>query len=240
MSKKFDLVVVIPVYNEEEIIAKVVEEWNNVLSSLKITYQIRVYNDGSRDESLSRLENLQKSLPQVFVVDKPNSGHGSTILRGYQEASQMAEWVFQVDGDHEMKADFFNDFWKNRQDFDLLIGIRQGRIQSLGRKIMSIASRWIVGLCYGRCVKDVNCPYRLMRSSYWQSFYKAIPLETFAPNLVISGIACQTKARVFQQIVPFKDRTTGVASIQASRFIKISWLTFYQTWSLRKLYKNLS
>ena len=50
MSDK--LCVVMPVYNEQEAIAGVLEKWNAALKALDIDYEIRPYNDGSRDRSL--------------------------------------------------------------------------------------------------------------------------------------------------------------------------------------------
>ena len=55
MNQKSDeLAVVIPVYNEEESIAAVLNKWTGELNRLSIDYHIHVYNDGSNDGSESR------------------------------------------------------------------------------------------------------------------------------------------------------------------------------------------
>ena len=49
-----ELAVVIPVYNEREIIAEVIKDWNNVLEPLSISYSLNLYNDGSKDDTLEK------------------------------------------------------------------------------------------------------------------------------------------------------------------------------------------
>ena len=58
MEKK-DLAVVMPVYNEEEIIETVIKDWCKILDKLNMSYQIHPYNDGSKDNSLQKLKELE-------------------------------------------------------------------------------------------------------------------------------------------------------------------------------------
>ena len=51
-EQKLDLAVIIPVYNEEGAIAKVINKWNTELLKTRINFKIYVYNDGSKDNSL--------------------------------------------------------------------------------------------------------------------------------------------------------------------------------------------
>ena len=46
-----ELAVIIPVYNEEEVISAVLREWHSTLDKLKINFEIHAYNDGSNDNS---------------------------------------------------------------------------------------------------------------------------------------------------------------------------------------------
>ena len=51
MSNK-DVNVILPAYNEEEIIGKVIEQLHNVISKTTVSFMIHVYNDGSNDNTL--------------------------------------------------------------------------------------------------------------------------------------------------------------------------------------------
>ncbi len=131
--ENYELAVVIPVYNEEEIIAAVVNSWKEELNKLGVHFIIHVYNDGSKDDTLLSLEKF-KDDPFIRIHDKKNSGHGSTILLGYKENCIVADWVFQVDSDNEISAGDFYKLWQKRGDFDVLIGIKEGSPTDLGQK----------------------------------------------------------------------------------------------------------
>ncbi|KGL63241.1 glycosyltransferase family 2 protein [Polaribacter sp. Hel1_85] len=228
----YDLKVVIPVYNEEGAIKLVIEDWTNKLSELEINYQIITYNDGSKDNTLAFLKSLEKEYKTLKVVDKKNSGHGPTILKGYKDNID-AEWIFQVDSDNELKATEFNKFWRERDNFDFLIGKRIHRDSPLVRVVTTQISRLVVGIFYGFKVKDVNAPYRLMRVSAFSDEFNKIPADTFAPNLIVSGLASVRNMRIKQFDVTHHNRETGEVSIKKWGLFKAAFKSFLQTISFR-------
>lgn len=231
MSDK--LCVVMPVYNEQDAIGPVLQKWSAALGDIGMDYTIRPYNDGSKDNSLVVMKDAAASLPHVDVRDKANGGHGNTILTGYRDAAADGfDWIFQIDSDDEMGPEMFGELWSRRGDYDFLIGIRDGRVQALPRKIISFVSRLCIRLFYGKSVWDVNTPYRLMRVSVFREFYERIPLTTFAPNVILSGLAARRKLRSFEIRVPQHDRTTGEVSIKKWKLFKAAAKSFWQTISL--------
>lgn len=229
MSEK--LAIVMPVYNEEEAIGAVLEKWVKALDVLNIEYTINPYNDGSRDNSLAVIKEKAGEFPgKVIVHDKKNSGHGPTILQGYREAAANGyDWIFQIDSDDEMGPEKFSELWDKRNDYDFLVGIRDGRKQALPRKIISAVSRASVRIFYGKSIWDVNTPYRLMRASAFREIYSQIPADTFAPNVIISGMAAHHKLRSYEIRVPQKDRQTGEVSIKKWKLLKAAMKSFWQT-----------
>lgn len=229
------LCVVMPVYNEREAIGGVLTEWCAALDALEADYVIRPYNDGSKDDSLVVMRAKAEELNvdgrfRVDVRDKPNGGHGHTILIGYREAAADGfEWVFQIDSDDEMGPEKFGELWSRRMSFDFLVGIRDGRVQQLPRKIISFVSRLCVRVFYGKSVWDVNTPYRLMRTSAFRDFYGRIPLTTFAPNVILSGLAARYHLRCFETCVPQHNRMTGEVSIRKWKLFKLAARSFGQT-----------
>ena len=225
------LCVVMPVYNEQEAIGKVLEKWDAALKTIGVDYEIRPYNDGSKDGSLAVMRDTADRLrSRIAVMDKPNGGHGNTILTGYRKAAADGfDWIFQVDSDDEMGPERFRDLWERRSDFDFLVGIRDGRRQALPRKIISLVSRLCVRAFYGRGIWDVNSPYRLMRVSAFKDFFGQIPLTTFAPNVILSGLAARHGLRCFETRVPQHDRTTGEVSIKKWKLAKAAAKSLWQT-----------
>ena len=229
-----ELCLVMPVYNEREAIGCVLEKWARALDALSFDYIIRPYNDGSKDDSLAvmraKAAELNVGRTKVDVRDKPNGGHGNTILTGYREAAADGfGWIFQVDSDDEMGPEKFGELWSRREDFDFLVGVRDGRVQQLPRKVISLVSRLCVRVFYGKSVWDVNTPYRLMRTSAFRVFYERIPLTTFAPNVILSGLAARHRLRCFETRVPQHGRTTGEVSVRKWKLLKAAVRSFAQT-----------
>ena len=234
-----ELVVIIPVYNEEKIISTVIRDWSTELERLGINYLIKVYNDGSKDNTRDVLEITSSEFPKtVQIINKKNSGHGPTILEGYRN-SLNAEWIFQVDSDNEMQAEHFNSLWKYREEFDFLIGKRINRKNNLVRGMMTSISHLVIGKYYGKGLTDVNCPYRLMRTNHFTDVINSIPTNTFAPNLIITGMSVKKGLRFKQIPIEFIERSTGESSLNSDfiKLFKIAYQSFQETISFAR--KNI-
>ncbi len=222
-----------PVYNEQAAIGGVLAKWSSALRALGVDFAIRPYNDGSTDASLQMMRDFAAAHPDagVEVCDKPNGGHGHAVLTGYREAAADGfDWIFQIDSDDEMGPEKFGELWSRRNDYDFLVGNRDGRIQAFSRRVISFVSRCCVKLFYGlRTVWDVNTPYRLMRVSAFADAFNRIPLSTFAPNVILSGIVARKRLRYFEMPVPQHDRTTGEVSIRKWKLLKAAVKSFVQT-----------
>jgi len=227
-----DAAIVMPVYNEAECIVDVVNSWVNILSSLNIRFTILVFNDGSTDNTSEVLKCFETHT-NVQVVHKKNSGHGPTILMGYRTAIDLADWIFQCDSDDEMKATHFPNLWKNRMKYDVLFGIRHNRCQSTGRKMISRLSRLTIKQLFGKSVSDVNVPYRLMHRDVLQKAIADIPDNTFAPNVIISGMISKFNYRIYEIPVPHEHRKTGKESLVQLKLWKMAFKSFIQTFFIR-------
>lgn len=228
MNNKTEIAVIIPVYNEEEIVSDVILDWTEILNTTGASYKIHAYNDGSGDKSYEILFNLSKSIPHLIVHNKKNEGHGPTILKGYRENIDC-EWIFQTDSDNEMRPEYFQKLWEKRHHYDFLIGRRENRFQPAARKVVSLISRMTVNLFYKKGVWDVNSPFRLMRTSALKDIILKIPGDTFAPNVIISGMACLKKTRIFEISIPHTNRQTGSVSLNKIKLVTAALNSFFQT-----------
>lgn len=234
---KCDLVVVMPVYNEEAVIEKAVQQWCSVLEGLNLQFRLLVLNDGSRDGTKNVLDAYSPS-SNLHVVHKKNSGHGPTILQGYRDAVTTASWVFQTDSDMEMLPEDFPVFWDQRAEFDFLIGDRQGRGGPVTRRLVTWILRWVLRIFYGPGIQDANCPFRLMRSEPLAPMLDQLPDDTFAPNAVLSGAFVAKSLRIKQIPVDFYPRSTGEVSIKHWKLLKGAALSFWQVFSLRTQFRK--
>ncbi|HSW00169.1 MAG TPA: glycosyltransferase family 2 protein [Sedimentisphaerales bacterium] len=225
---KCELAVVMPVYNEQGCIREVLSSWRNVLDESGIDFVILVINDGSTDGTGEILDAFARD-ERIRVFHQANRGHGPTILDGYRRAVSLAEWVFQCDSDDEIPADSFGRLWEVRRQADAVFGCRLDRRQTLQRRIITLVSRLTVDASFGRGIRDVNTPYRLMRASVLGRILEHIPADTFAPNLVVSGGLCRLHAQVASVSVPSRQRRSGRVSMVRGGLWKASIRSFRQT-----------
>ena len=138
-----------------------------------------------------------------------------------------------MDSDNEIGPDRFPELWQRRQEYDFLIGGRKNRSGSQARKAITLVSKLVVRICYGAGVADVNSPYRLMRTSRFAPLFGRIPADTFAPNVIITGMAVREKMRVYETLVPFESRKTGKPSLFGLKLFKNAAKSFFQVIKFR-------
>ena len=226
------LAVVMPVYNQEDTIGNVIEEWVDALSGLGAPLLLHVYNDGSTDGTGAILDRLAGTHDALRIHHKANAGHGPTILQGYRENAH-AMWIFQVDSDDEVSAAHLETFWRHRHTYDFVIANRRGRQASASRKLLSGVARFLVHFLYGVGVHDVNAPYRLLRLAAFKPCFSAIPKRFFAPNLVITGYAVLHDLKTLERDVPHRSRVTGDVTRSTWHIVKGSLLALGQTIAFR-------
>ena len=239
MTEKRQLAIVMPVYNEEKCIAGSLSAWIEVLAQLNVDYEFHVVNDGSTDGTGKVLAQFRAD-ERIKVLDKANSGHGPAILAGYNIAIDRASWLFQTDSDMEIAASHFVDMWRNKDGYDAVMGIRIGRQQAISRKLISALSRICVRWLYAPGVIDVNVPYRLMHADILRPILPTLPKDTFAPNIIISGVLSLEEARILNCPVIHSGRKTGLASLIRWRMWKAAWRSFLQLVKFRLRYRRRS
>ncbi len=207
-----DVAVVIPVFNEEKLIGECINEWLNVLDSVNLNYEILIIDDGSSDATISIVERYGDN-PNIQVIIKQNEGHGPTILAGYKRAVGIAEWVFQADSDNEISPNQFSALWSRRQGQDAVIAWRQGRNQTTVRRLVTFFARVTTKVLFRCHLRDVNIPFRLIRSETLTILLEKIPSDTFAPNIALSGALSLMNYQVEECPVVFNERIVGESSL---------------------------
>jgi len=207
-----DVAVVIPVFNEEKLIGECINEWLNVLDSVNLNYEILIIDDGSSDATISIVERYGDN-QNVQVIIKQNEGHGPTILAGYKRAVGIAEWVFQADSDNEISPNQFSALWSRRQGQDAVIAWRQGRNQTTVRRLVTFFARVTTKVLFRCHLRDVNIPFRLIRSETLTILLEKIPSDTFAPNIALSGALSLMNYQVEEYPVVFNERIVGESSL---------------------------
>ena len=207
-----ELFVVMPVYNEEESITGVLHEWVPVLRSCTKDFTLCVLNDGSKDRTLQILRELEKKIPELEVIDKPNSGHGQSCIQGYRTAVERgAQYVLQLDSDGQCDPSFFPAFWAERARHDVIYGFRNRREDGIQRYVISRFVSLYALLATGIWVKDANVPYRLIKRSALEEIVRMVPPSFNLANILVA-VLHQRQYGIHWINIFFRKRSGGTAS----------------------------
>jgi dolichol-phosphate mannosyltransferase len=84
------LIFIVPVYNEEENIKKLLECTRRFAEEGHFDYQIIVVNDGSVDGTMQILKGFQEEIPLVVLDQVSNKGAGEAFKRGFAYVAEIA------------------------------------------------------------------------------------------------------------------------------------------------------
>ena len=158
MSQK-SLTVIIPVYNEEQIITSALDRCIDALKRDFDDYELILIDDGSRDNSISILQEYERKHPKIKVIQNyVNLNQGVSIQRGLAIATK--DYVVHNGIDLPLNPYEMKDLIEYMDDADLLILQRQVYSgATLWRKITSkgnIFIRKILFFRLSRGVRDMN------------------------------------------------------------------------------------
>ena len=216
------LYIVIPAYNEEANIEKVIKEWHEVALKYGSDSRLVVVNDGSKDNTLPLLHGLKEKYERLRVLDKPNGGHGSAVTHGYKYALRKgADYIFQTDSDGQTDPSEFGDFWKRRKKYAMVIGERSGRQDGFSRVVVTKTLKLVILAIFHVNVKDANTPFRLMKPEALEKCLELFEDDYNLPNVIISTAMKKWKYPVCYRHITFRPRQGGVNSINIKKIVKI-------------------
>ena len=159
-----------PCYNDALSIGKMVRDVRESLVEAVSDFEIIVVNDGSSDNSLQVLQELQKEVSELRIVNhEVNRGYGGALLSGI--AASTKQWVFYTDGDAQYDArEISRCIAAVTESSDVIQGFKIGRGDPLHRRIIGRVYHHSVRLLFRLPVRDTDCDFRLMRKSILDKF----------------------------------------------------------------------
>ncbi len=216
------LYIIMPAYNEEENIEIVAREWHEVVKKINQESKLVIIDDGSKDHTYCILKKLKEELPQLEPLTKSNSGHGATLLYGYNYAiEQKADFIFQTDSDGQTLPSEFAEFWKNRNSVNVIMGYRNHRQDGFSRIIVTKTLKLVLRIIFGLWVTDANTPYRLMKRETLEKYIYKVPKDFNLSNVMLTVLFLDNKEKVEFVPITFRPRQGGINSINLKRIIKI-------------------
>jgi glycosyltransferase involved in cell wall biosynthesis len=143
---------VVPCFNEEDNVEPTV---NSICAAVgdQNHYEIILVNDGSRDQTLKRMQALTKTNFRIKIVDNPvNLGLGGSYKRGVAVAE--AKYVMMVPGDDGFPTESIAEILSHIGEADIIIPIVtnqevRNRFRALASRGFTVLLNWMFWLDIG-------------------------------------------------------------------------------------------
>ncbi|MGB0777351.1 MAG: glycosyltransferase [Flavobacteriaceae bacterium] len=178
------LTIIIPVYNEEDNLDRVATEMSNYLKQSLIPAQVLFVNDGSSDRSLEKIKEIcRKNEDFGFISFEKNAGLSAAITAGFQ--STKTQWVGYIDADLQTNPEDFNKLLEQRDDFELITGVRADRKDSFVKNMSSTIANGIRRSFTHDGMDDTGCPLKIIKTSYAKKIPMFKGLHRFLPAMIL-------------------------------------------------------
>ena len=165
-----DVTVVIPAYNEEEVIGSVLRGVCDAASKMLESCEVIVVNDRSTD----RTSQIVKEFPEIILLTSTNPrGKGGALRMGFEAAKGKCIVMMDGDGSHQA-ADIPKLAQEALKTKGLVIGSRiyggsqeYTRIRAFG----NIFFTWLFGLVHGRYLSDALNGFKAFDRDVYRKFY---------------------------------------------------------------------
>jgi len=140
----------IPVYNEEEIIARNTEILKTFMDDLGVEYEILIIDNGSTDKTAIFGKELQNKYPQIRFFSIPQRGVGLAFKKAVTEAKH--NHIISIDMDLSADLSFIKEANTLLNDYTLVIGSKimgsqkRSLFRRLGSNIYIRLAQWLLGL----------------------------------------------------------------------------------------------
>ena len=223
-TKKTEISVVVPVFNEEDNVEKLHTKIKEECAKLGRTFEIIFINDGSTDRTAEKCRNLS---PLRLINFRKNYGQTAAFDAGFQAA--RGEVIITMDGDLQNDpADIVKLLEKMDEGFDVVSGWRFERKDSLSKKIFSRGANLLRKVFMQDKIHDSGCSLKAYKRECFEDLELFGEMHRFIPALLeIDGF------KVGEVKVSHHPRISGVTKYNWKRAFK-GFVDMVSIWFWRK------
>lgn len=214
-SKNEKLSVVVPIYNEEENVALLVQRIDDALQDLD--YELILVDDGSTDLTRQMVKNLNH--PRVVLIElKKNYGQSLALAAGIDYAA--GDFIITMDGDLQNDPDDILRMVEMAKsgDWDVVTGIREKRKDNFIRTFPSKIANWLIRKTTKLNIQDQGCALKVFNRdtakdlNLYGEMHRYINLLAFFNGARITEVKVKHHPRQFGKSKYGLGRTTKVVN----------------------------
>lgn len=220
----YSLAIIIPAYNEEDSVSKVVDDALSVSSKNNFQSTVIVINDCSVDKTGEIIEKLDCIALHLPV----NTGIGGAMQTGFKYAFENNfDFAVQVDGDGQHPAEEIPKLFSamKESNLDVVIGSRfiskEGFQSSSMRRTGISWFRWINKFLVGVDIKDSTSGFRMLNRKALSIVSEIYPDEYPEPEAIV--LFAKNKLMIGEVAVTMLGRQGGKSSIGFFSGIYYMW-----------------
>lgn len=228
---KFDISIVVPLYNEAESLPELAEWIKRVMEAHKFAYEIIFVNDGSTDESWSVIEHLAASNDHVRGISfRRNYGKSPALYEGFKAASGSV--VITMDADLQDSPEEIPELYRmiTEDGYDLVSGWKQKRYDPLSKtiptKIFNATARKVSGI---KNLHDFNCGLKAYHSDVVKRIEVYGEMHRYIPYLAKNA----GFKKIGEKVVKHQARKYGSTKFGLDRFVN-GYLDLITLWFTSK------
>ncbi|MGQ9819649.1 MAG: glycosyltransferase family 2 protein [Candidatus Kapaibacteriales bacterium] len=215
-NKEVLVSVVIPLYNEADSIFELAEKLMNVLwKNYRDRYEIIFVDDGSTDDSRSKIRELNKKNPRVHCISfRRNYGKSAALQIGFRAAK--GKIIITMDADLQDDPEEIPNLVKKLEEgWDLVSGWKKVRYDPIGKVLPSKMFNFVTSILSGIKLHDINCGLKAYKNIVAKRLVVYGEMHRYLPIL-----AHWDGFRVTEVAVQHHPRKYGKSKFGAGRFIK--------------------
>ena len=202
------LSIIVPVYNEEKTLRKLISAVEAV--DLPLKKEIIFVDDGSTDKSREILKEFMGRY-KVILLDK-NSGKGTAIRKGFKEA--MGDIVLVQDADLEYNPKEYPILFQPILDGDADVVYGSRFITAFPRRILyfphyvgNVFVTFLSNLLTGLNLSDMETGYKVFTGKAVKEILPCLKAKRFGIEPEITAQVAKHKFRVYEVGISYKGRT---------------------------------
>ena len=193
-NESFELSIVIPAYNEEKRIHKILEAIIEYEKRSKKRIETIVVLDGTPDNTKESAEKFKEKVGHLKIIDrKENKGKGYSVKEGVLEAN--GKYILFSDADNSTPIEQVDKLLKQIEDYQVVIGSRyikdsklaipQSFVRKTGGRVINLFIRMLAV----RGIKDTQCGFKLFQREAGKEIFKQATFDRWSFDIELLAIA---------------------------------------------------